>query len=179
MEAARRDPRAFEPLYRKYVSQVYSFAVYEMRDHHRAEDVTEQVFMRALAALPRFHERGEGEASTFRVWLFRIARNILSNQRRRDRRRPEARLDAVIELAAPDDPAASVADRETVAQAWRAIDRLPDDRRRALVLRFVDEMTTSEIAGVLGRSEGAVRVLIHRALRAVADELRRGRGRTH
>jgi RNA polymerase sigma-70 factor (ECF subfamily) len=51
------------------------------------------------------------------------------------------------------------------------VSRLPDDRRRALVLRFVDEMSTAEIAGVLGRSEGAVRVLIHRGLRAVARDL--------
>ena len=53
----------------------------------------------------------------------------------------------------------------------RAIDRLPGDRRRAVILRFVDEMSTSEIAGILGRSEGAVRVLIHRALRSVARDL--------
>ncbi len=56
--------------------------------------------------------------------------------------------------------------------AWRAVDRLPDARRRAVILRFVEEMTPAEIAGVLGRSEGSVRVLIHRALRSVADDLR-------
>mgnify|MGYP003694346373 CR=1 FL=1 len=57
------------------------------------------------------------------------------------------------------------------APRWRAVGRLPGDRRRALILRFVDEMSTAEIAGVLGRSEGAVRVLIHRALRSVARDL--------
>jgi RNA polymerase sigma-70 factor (ECF subfamily) len=72
-------------------------------------------------------------------------------------------------VASADDPAATVSERDAVARAWRAIDRLPEDRRRALVLRFVEEMSTSEIAAVLGRSEGAVRVLIHRALRAVAQ----------
>ncbi|HEY8868453.1 MAG TPA: sigma-70 region 4 domain-containing protein, partial [Candidatus Limnocylindrales bacterium] len=60
--------------------------------------------------------------------------------------------------------------------AWRALARQPADRRRALVLRFVEEMSTAEIAGVLGRSEGAVRVLIHRALRSMARDLR-GQGR--
>ena len=172
VEAARRDPLAFEPLYRKYVSQVYSFAVYELRDHHRAEDLTDTVFMRALAALPRFDERGDGGASTFRVWLFQIARNAIANERRTDRRRPEAPLDAAASVAAADDPAARAADREAMIHAWHAIDRLPEDRRRALVLRFVEEMSTAEIAAVLGRSEGAVRVLIHRALRSVANELR-------
>ena len=177
MEAARRDARDFEPLYRKYVGQVYSFAIYELRDPHRAEDVTEGVFLRALAALPRFHERGEGDGSTFRVWLFRIARNLVANERRHERRHPQTGLEGVLDLSAPDDPAARVEEREAVAQAWRAIDRLPDDRRRALVLRFVEEMSTAEIAAVLDRSEGAVRVLIHRALRSVAGDLRHGGGR--
>lgn len=177
VEAARRDPRDFEPLYRKYVGQVYSFAVYELRDPHRAEDLTEGVFLRALAALPRFHERGEGDASSFRVWLFRIARNLVANERRHDRRHPQTGLDAVVGIAAADEPAARAEEREAVSQALRAIDRLPDERRRALVLRFVEEMSTAEIAAVLERSEGAVRVLIHRALRSVAADLQRGNGR--
>jgi RNA polymerase sigma-70 factor (ECF subfamily) len=66
---------------------------------------------------------------------------------------------------------ADAARREASAAALRAIARLPDDRRQAILLRFVDEMSTSEIAGILGRSDGAVRVLIHRALRTVAREL--------
>jgi RNA polymerase sigma-70 factor (ECF subfamily) len=173
VEAARSDPRLFEPLYRKYVAQVYSFALYEVRDRHAAEDATEQVFLRALNGLPRFEERGDGDASTFRVWLFRIARNVVANERRRRRRRPEYPLELAEDVAAPDDPAAVAASRALNSVVWSAIDRLPDDRRRALMLRFVEEMTTPEIASVLARSEGAVRVLIHRGLRQVAREVRR------
>jgi RNA polymerase sigma-70 factor, ECF subfamily len=66
--------------------------------------------------------------------------------------------------------------RDEASEALRALRALPDDRRRALELRFVEEMSTAEIAGVLGKSEGAVRVLIHRALGAVARELGRERG---
>ncbi len=171
VDAARRDPLAFEALYRKYVAQIYAFALYETRDHHAAEDLTEQVFLRALQALPRFDERGEGEASTFRTWLFRIARNAISNERRRERRHPEAPLELAAIVRAPDDPAAAVVARDELDRAWDAIDRLPEERRRALVLRFVEEMSAREIGEVLGRSEGAVRVLIHRALRSVADDL--------
>jgi RNA polymerase sigma-70 factor (ECF subfamily) len=174
VDAARRDPRLFEPLYRKYVGQVYSFALYELRDRHAAEDVTEQVFLRALTALPRFEERGDATTSSFRVWLFQIARNAISNERRRARRRPEAPLELAASLAARDDPAAAAVSKAEAERVWTALDRLPDDRRRALVLRFVEEMTTSEIAAVLGRTEGAVRVLIHRALRQVATDLRSG-----
>ncbi len=171
VEAARRDPERFEGLYRKYVGQIYSFAVYESRNHHAAEDLTEQVFLHALAALPRFQERGEGQGSTFRVWLFQIARNLASNERRRLARHPQAVLDAAADVATTDDPARLVADRDTAASAWRAVQALPDDRRRALVLRFVGELSTAEIAGIMGRSEGAVRVLIHRGLRSVAERL--------
>ncbi|MFN8619475.1 MAG: sigma-70 family RNA polymerase sigma factor [Chloroflexota bacterium] len=171
VQAARRDPLAFEPLYRKYVAQIYSFALYETRDRHAAEDLTELVFLRAMQALPRFDDRGEGEASTFRTWLFQIARNAIANERRRERRHPEAPLELAVALRAPDDPAAAAVARDEAARAWDAIDRLPEERRRALVLRFVEEMSAREIGEVLGRSEGAVRVLIHRALRSVADEL--------
>ena len=90
VEAARRDPLRFETLYRKYVAQVYSFALYETRAHHAAEDVTEQVFLQALRGLPTFDDRGLDEGSTFRAWLFQICRNVLANERRRDRRHPQA-----------------------------------------------------------------------------------------
>ena len=79
VEGARRDPAQFDALYRKYLAQVYAYALYELADHHAAEDATERTFLRALAALPRFREQARPadgpEASMFRVWLFRIARN--------------------------------------------------------------------------------------------------------
>ena len=188
VEAARRDPTRFEALYRKYLAQVYSYAFYELRDHHAAEDATERVFMQALVGLGRFEERvdeflessavvseagaGVGDISTFRIWLLRIAHNVVSNERRRARRRPMSSLDDAVAVRAPDDVQETAAMHEAGAAAWQAVARLPEDRRRAVTLRFVDEMSTAEIAAALGRSEGAVRVLLHRALRAVARDLR-------
>jgi RNA polymerase sigma-70 factor (ECF subfamily) len=184
VEAARRDPAKFDALYRKYLAQVYSYALYELADHHAAEDATERTFLRALAALPRFRELARPEdgpeASTFRVWLFRIARNVVANERRSRRRKPASSLDAVLgtglTIADGVDLEGDAVTRDEAATALRAVRDLPDDRRRALLLRFVDEMSTAEIAGILGRSEGAVRVLIHRALGSVAHELGHDRG---
>jgi RNA polymerase sigma-70 factor, ECF subfamily len=173
VEAARKDPRQFEALYRKYVAQIYSFALYELRDQHAAEDVTATVFMRALAGLPRFRERAESPESSFRVWLFQIARHTLANVRRHDRRHPESPIELAIDVAASDDVPATVARRDELRRAWQGVERLPDERRRALILRLVHEMSPSEIAAVLGRSEGAVRVLVHRALRSVVREASR------
>lgn len=185
VEAAVRDRAQFDALYRKYVAQVYSFAFHELRDHAAAEDATEQTFLRALAALSRFEERaavrpgrqGDPAASTFRVWLFRIARNVIANDRRRARRHPTAPIDGIDADADGPNPEADLARREEASAAWAAVSRLPDDRRRAVVLRFVEEMSAAEIAAVLDRSEGAVRVLIHRALRAVARDLDSARPR--
>jgi RNA polymerase sigma-70 factor (ECF subfamily) len=175
VEAAQSDPLRFDALYRRYLAQVYSYAYYELGDHHEAEDATERTFLAALTNLGRFEERArpavnEG-ASTFRVWLFQIARNTIANQRRGRRRHPQASLEAAALVADPLDLEGRAAARDEATAAWNAVGRLPADRRRALILRFVEEMSTAEIAGILGRSEGAVRVLIHRALRTVARDL--------
>ena len=173
VERARRDPRAFDALYRKYVAQVYSFALYELRNPHAAEDVTAQVFLRALTGLPRFREQTDGPDSSFRVWLFQIARNALSNEKRRVRRHPTSPIELALEYPATDDVQATAGNRFELERVWQHIEQLPADRRRALVLRFVNEMSTREIADILGKSEGATRVLIHRSLQSVAHQLGR------
>jgi RNA polymerase sigma-70 factor (ECF subfamily) len=176
VDAARADPAAFEPLYRKYLAPVYNLALYELHDPHEAEDATERTFLNALAALPRFREgatTADGhEASTFKVWLFRIARNVVAERRRTLRRHPEAPLDAIGSMPGGMDVEAIALRGEAAAEAWAAVAALPDDRREAVVLRFVHELSTAEIAAILGRSEGAVRVLIHRGLRRVEQQLR-------
>jgi len=97
----------------------------------------------------------------------------VAERRRTARRHPSTTLDVATTTADHTDVEASAIVREEANAAWRAVARLQGDRRRAVVLRFVHELSTAEIAAVLGRSEGAVRVLLHRALRAVAQDLER------
>jgi RNA polymerase sigma-70 factor (ECF subfamily) len=171
VQAAQHDPVAFEQLYRKYVSHIYSMALYETRDAHVAEDVTEVVFLKAFAALPRFREHGEDGGSTFKVWLYAIARNAIANERRRGRRHREDPIELALELPAPDDPAARVETRLEAQRALAAVMELAPERRQAVVLRFVNGLSAREIGQIMGKSEGAVRVLIHRALVSVRGRL--------
>ena len=166
VEAARRDPRRFDALYRKYVAQMYSFALYETRDHHAAEDLTEQVFLHALRGLPRFRERPtDGQQHVPRVALPDRAQRPLERASPRPPA-PGGAARAGLDVAGAGGSAGeAVVARDELGRAWQAIERLPAERRRALVLRFVEEMSAREIGEMLGRSEGAVRVLIHRALR--------------
>lgn len=168
--ASRADRAAFAVLYRRYLDRVYAYAFYQLGDHHDAEDVTERTFLAALAALPGFRDEG----ASFRAWLFRIAHNTVANVHRARSRRRVIPLPEEFERPAPDaDPAALVARAEDQRRILRAIASLPEDRRQVVLLRFVDGLSTAEIAEVLERSPGAVRVLQHRALRDLAELLDR------
>ncbi len=170
VHAAKRDRAAFGALYRRYVDRVYGYCFYLLGDHHDAEDATERTFTAALAAIDGFVDEG----ATFRAWLFRIAHNQLANALRSRHRQQADSLEAVGEPRANADPAGLLSLAEEARGLRRALDQLPVDRRQVVVLRFVDGLSAREIGAVLGRSEGAVRVLQHRALRQLADMLATG-----
>ena len=166
--AAQRDRAAFDVLYRRYLDRVYGYAFYQLRDHHDAEDATERTFLAALRALPEF--RAEG--ATFRAWLFRIAHNTIINARRsRFRRRTESLPEGLERIAPNADPAGLVLEADETRRVLRAVGELPEDRREVILLRFVDGLSSREIGQVMDRSEGAARVLLHRALRDLAARL--------
>jgi len=161
--------RAFEELYRAHLRDVYSYAYYRVGNHHDAEDVTEQTFLQAYRHFER--ARRESEGRPLRPWLIRIAHNLASNLYRDRARRPEAALDAVEPPRHPHDTERVAEGREELRSLMKGIKTLPDDRREALIMRFALGMSNREIARALGRTDGATKVLIHRAIKQLSEQM--------
>ena len=158
---------AFEELYRDHLRDVYSYCYYRIGNHHDAEDLTEQTFLQAYRHFER--ARRESDGRPLRPWLIRIAHNLASNYYRDRARRPEANIDAIEPPAHPHETERVVESREELRQVIARLDDLPDDRREALIMRFALGMDNREIARALGRSDGATKVLIHRAIKQLEE----------
>ncbi|MGA7670552.1 MAG: sigma-70 family RNA polymerase sigma factor [Nitrolancea sp.] len=169
IEAAQNDPTAFGPLYERYVDRIYRYAYRRVGNHADAEDVTSQTFQQALAALPDYEWRGV----PFGAWLYRIAGNVITRRGRSSNR--EITVEDVTSLSQEraeddEDPAEIVAERQE-NELTDALRQLPLDQQRVIVLRFSRDMKNREIGEVMGRSEGAVKQLLHRAMIALRATL--------
>lgn len=162
VEAVQKDPAKFGDLYEAYFDQIYSFIARRVSDRATAEDLTSDVFHKALANLRSYEWRG----APFGAWLIRIAANAVVDQSKRAAREAPARDDLPEPGARPD-----VEGAENRALLFRLVNQLPNDQRRVILERFVDETSIREIAGRLGRSEGAVKQLQLRALEKLRKQL--------
>ena len=163
IEAAQNDPSRFAELYELNFHRVYAYVARRVRDRAETQDLTAQVFHKALANLGKFKWRG----SPFAAWLYRIAANEIADQARQ-------KLRASVDKPSLSSESAAATDLEEVerrARLFCAVDKLPDDQRRVIVLRFGDEKSVREIAVELGRSEGAVKQLQFRALENLRNRL--------
>jgi RNA polymerase sigma-70 factor, ECF subfamily len=160
---------AFEQLYRDHLRDVYSYSYYRVGNHHDAEDLTEQAFLQAYRHFER--ARRESNGRPLRPWLIRIAHNLASNYHRDRARKPQSPLDNSDPIAAPHGTERIVEGREELKHVIETLDHLPDDRREALIMRFALGMDNREIARALGRTDGATKVLIHRAIRQLEQEM--------
>jgi RNA polymerase sigma-70 factor (ECF subfamily) len=165
----QRLDRDFTELYRAHLRDVYSYAYYRIGNHHDAEDITEQTFVQAYRHFERAQRESDGRP--LRPWLIRIAHNLAANYYRDRSRRPQTNLDDAAILSAPLDTERVVEQREEVKDVLEGVSKLPDDRREALIMRFALDMDNREIARAMGRSEGATKVLIHRAIRQLEQGL--------
>ena len=155
--------RSFSELYRTHLRDVYSYAYYRVGNHHDAEDLTEQTFLQAY----RHYERAlrESDGRPLRPWVIRIAHNLAANYYRDRARRPESAIEDAAVISAPHTTETLVEGREELEQILAGVQKLPDDRREALIMRFALGMDNREIARAMGRSDGATKVLLHRAIK--------------
>jgi RNA polymerase sigma-70 factor (ECF subfamily) len=163
IEAAQKDPGHFAELYEQNFHRVYAYIARRVNDRSEAQDLTSHVFHQALANLGKFKWRG----APFAAWLYRIAANAIADQARRKNREM-----ATDELPESENPAGTgLEDCERRAQLFRAVDKLPEDQKRVILLRFADEKSIREIADELGRTEGAVKQLQFRGLENLRSRL--------
>jgi len=157
----------FADLYRAHLRDVYSYAYYRVGNHHDAEDLTEQTFLQAYRHFERAQRESRGRP--LRPWLIRIAHNLAANLYRDRSRRPAAPIEDTSELTALHTTEQLVEGREELSRVLEGVRMLPDDRREALIMRFALGMDNREIARALGRSDGATKVLIHRAIKQLEE----------
>jgi RNA polymerase sigma-70 factor (ECF subfamily) len=169
VEAAQRDPAKFGELYERHFEDVYAYVVRRVRGRAAAEDVTAEVFHKALAALPGFVWRG----APFGAWLLRIAANaVVDRAKRAGREVPIA--DDTPDRRTDDDAGSALDADDRRAELFRRVNALPDDQRRVIVQRFVEERSIKDIAGRLNRTEGAVKQLQLRALQTLRSRMESG-----
>ncbi len=168
--AVRGDAEAFGDLYERYLDDIYRYIYCRVNDACETEDLTEAVFLRAWEALDRY----DAGALHLRALLYRIAHNLVVDRHRA--RKDEAAIDGAAEPSAPahEEPEARLLARERTAQLAAALERLDPAQRQVVSLRFVAGMSHAETARIVGKSDGAVRVLQHRALAALRAMLGKG-----
>ena len=164
----------FSDLYRAHLKDVYSYSYYRVGNHHDAEDLTEQTFLQAYRHFERAQRESHGRP--LRPWLIRIAHNLAANYYRDRSRKPQTALDDAGPLAATHTTETLVEHRDDLARILECVEELPDDRREALIMRFALGMDNREIARALGRTDGATKVLLHRAIRQLEGMVKKAEG---
>ena len=168
VELAKRDPNAFGELYDRHFQQIYRFVYSRIGEQSAAEDVTSEVFIKALRGIGRYQDTGR----PFQAWLYQIAVNAIA-----DRYRAAKPVEDIAEqrgLAVEGDLEALAAHRDEMRRIWALVERLPGPQRTAIVLKFQEDLKIEDIAVAMGKSPGAVKLLIHRAVTRLRDQTKGG-----
>lgn len=174
IEAAQKDSRRFADLYEANFERVYAYVARRVHDRADAEDLTAEVFHHALANLGKFEWRG----APFSAWLFRIASNAIADRWQRAAREQGSSLGPSAAMA--DDPPdlQSAPDLDAIenrARLFHLVGKLPADQRAVIEMRFAAGRSIAEIARELGRTDGAIKQLQFRAIRALRDQWQKPR----
>lgn len=165
--AAEWSESAFREVYVRYVKPIHAYIKKRVLNHQDAEDLTAHVFVQALDHLDPIDAASPALAS----WLFTSARNATANHRRSRRFLATVSVEE-IDTACDEDPEGEAEKVDTLDRLIQEIGRLPEEQRKVLVLRFVDELPHADIGRLLGRTESSARVMLHRT---VADLRRKVR----
>jgi RNA polymerase sigma-70 factor (ECF subfamily) len=164
----RGEAAAFEVLYDLYADRLYRYLLARTGDGEIAADLTTEVFVRVIERIDGFRLNRSRPAASTSAWLYRIAANLTTDAHRARQRLPVHELSAdwpAVMLEA--DPPQRIQQEETLGELAQALETLSEDQRLVLVGKFAEEMSNAEIAAWLGKSEGAVKSLQHRALRSL------------
>ncbi len=167
--ASAGDAEAFGALYDRYVDAVYRYVFYRVRNEAEAEDVTSDVFFKALRAMPRYQPR-----QPFLAWLYRIARNAVIDRARRQR--PQVSFEDALLHGGADrvvDPDAGLDLLSDSVAVRAAISQLTPLQQDVIILRYVEGLDTKAIGRIIGRRDGTVRGIEFRALGALRAALPR------
>lgn len=169
VEAAKKgDALSFGKLYDHYVKPIYRFIAVKVSVRQEAEDLTHEVFLTAWQKLPGFTFQG----FPFSSWLYRIARNrVIDHYRTRKQHADIGEIDEKL-LGIVESHEAGIDSGLTLRKIYGAMKQLTADQQDVLLLRFVDDMSPKEIAEVLDKTEGSVRIIQHRAIEALKKELK-------
>ncbi len=163
--ARRGDHAAVDRIYNLYADKVFRYLYARLGQREVAEDLTADVFVRMLQVMPRFEVNSARPVSSFSAWLYRIAGNLLRDHYRRQSHRNHADLADHADVAV-DAPALPqhVAAQEDCRELFEAITLLNEEQQSVVVYRFGEQLSVQEVAGLMGKSEGAIKALQHRAL---------------
>ena len=169
--AKQLDPVALQALHQRFYEPVARYIQFKVSDLHTTEDLSGEVFVRVLEGL----KRGRAWKESPQGWIMGIARHVVTDYYRKKERMTEVELGEWLTAAEENDPShqAVLSDRKRRLKA--AIQRLTDEQRDVVLLRFMEGINIAGVAKAMNKSPGAVKGLQHRALRALAEELRNSR----
>jgi RNA polymerase sigma-70 factor, ECF subfamily len=165
--AQQGDRAALEELYLLYFDRIYSYLHMSVGNRHDAEDLTTQTFMKMLESIKRFR----WQSAPFSAWLFRIAHNLAMDHFRASRRwQPE---EEVPEPVGDSEPSAEAAAFQSIGRQSMLdlIENLSQEQKQVLTLKFVFNLPNTEVATILGKTEGAIKSLQHRALVSLQKQI--------
>ncbi len=162
--AASGDSEAFGELYSIYFDRIYRYVVYQLRDKMTAEDVTEESFIKAWKAI----DTCKGKEKTFSSWLYRIAHNQVVDNLRKQRKHLSTEVEDLAEVSSFEP---SEQERLEQKEMLTAISDLPPNQKQVIILRFIEGLANQEVARIMGKRQGAVRMLQTRALASLRQIL--------